>query len=75
VKNILRCSLISQRAGEFAQGSWFHAANGFIDIGFARRIYADFAHLARKIPVLLHAIRIDHVRAPESIVEALSRPE
>jgi len=52
VKNILCCSLISQRGGEFAEGSCFHDALGFIEIGFARRIFADFAQPTHEIPVL-----------------------
>jgi hypothetical protein len=50
-------------------------AHGFIEIGFVRRIFADFAHPTRLIPVRLHAGWIDHVRPVETIVPASSRPE
>jgi len=53
----------------------FYDAHGFIENGFVRRIFADFAHLAPLVPVLLHAVWIDHVRALETIVLANSRPE
>jgi len=32
---------------------YFYDVHGFSEIGFARRIFADFAHPAHKIPVLL----------------------
>jgi len=48
---------------------------GLLIDGFARRIFADFAHLAARIPMLLHAVRIDHVRPLEAIALAISRPE
>ena len=53
----------------------FYDAHGFIEIGFVRRIFADFAHPTHLIPVLLHAVWIDHVRPLETIVLAISRPE
>jgi len=53
----------------------FCGADGFIEIGFVRRIFADFAHPTRLIPVLLDAVWIDHVRPLEAIVLASSRPE
>jgi len=53
----------------------FHDTPGVTEIGFARRIFAEFAHPARMRPVLLHAVAIDHVRALETIALAISRPE
>jgi len=48
---------------------------GLLIDGFVRRIFADFAHLAPLIPMLLHAVWIDRVRPLETIVLAISRPE
>jgi len=53
----------------------FHDAHGFIEIGFARRIFANFASPAALIPVLLDAVTIDHIRALETIALAISRTE
>jgi len=49
-------------------------AHGFIEIGFVRRIFADFTHPSHLIPVLLHAVWIDPVRLLETIILAISRP-
>jgi hypothetical protein len=53
----------------------FHDAHGFIEIGFARRIFVDFAHPTALIPMLLYAVWIDHVRPLETIVQAIWRAE
>ncbi len=45
----------------------FHDARGFSEIGFVRRIFADFAHPTHLIPVLLYAVWIDHFRPLETI--------
>ena len=38
------------------------------------RILVDFARPVHKIPVPLHPVEIDHVRALETIVQAISDP-
>src|SRR5208283_3398327 len=53
----------------------FHGAHGFIEIGFARRIFVDFAHPTHLIPALCHPVGLDHVPALETIAQAISRPE
>ncbi len=45
----------------------FHDARGFSEIGFVRRIFADFAHPTNLIPVLQYAVWIDHFRPLETI--------
>jgi hypothetical protein len=47
----------------------FDDAHGFGEIGFARRISVDFAHRTHKIPVLLRAVWIDHVRPLETYAD------
>jgi len=48
---------------------------GLLIDGFARRIFADFAHPAQEIRVLLLGVWIDRVRPLETIALAVSRPE
>jgi len=54
---------------------WFYDAHGLTEIGFARRIFADFARLAHMSPALLHAVWVDHVRALEAAAVAIPRSE
>jgi hypothetical protein len=40
--------------------SWFHDSHGFIEIGFVRRIFADFAHTRSEDPrAIVERIRRD----------------
>jgi len=66
-KNFFERSLFPQRGGEFVEGSCFRDAHGFIEIGFARRTYADFARLALPIPAPLRAVWIDQNISPERV--------